>query len=97
MIHILSDRGGFGAFAALLVLKIGEMVWNYFRQKEKITADSLAELKMALAKNTDMTTHLSMDIAKLKLDLQRCFFALKHITGDEWDEIVAKIKSKESD
>lgn len=86
--HYLTDHGGFGAFAALLVLKIGEMIWSYFRNRDA----SLADLKCALEKNTITMAAIQNDLKKFKHDLRRAFIAIKHVSGDKWPEIVKEFE-----
>lgn len=80
----LTEHGSVGAFGALLILKIGEMIWNYFRSRDA----SLTDLKAALEKNTLTMSAIQMDLKRFKKDLHRAFKALKKVSGDKWPEIV---------
>jgi hypothetical protein len=69
------------------------MIWNYLKAKEKMTDDTLQGLKAALEKNSDLLAKSNQEISKLKIDLNRCFFAIKHVAGPEWDKISERIRN----
>jgi hypothetical protein len=85
----LTEHGGMGAFAALLLLKVGEMLWNYFRTRDT----ALDRLKQALDENTKSTLAAQADLKKFKTDLHRAFKVLKKLSGDKWPEIMQEMES----
>lgn len=96
--NFLAAHGWVG-IAALIVLKLGEMIWNYFRKRERLTDGNISalrlsykELKIAIDSNTRAQLGQSEDIKKIKTDLRRCFFAVKKLSGDSWAEIAAEMK-----
>lgn len=87
----LTDHGGLGAFGALLVLKVGEMIWHYFQSRDA----SLKKLQVALEKNTVTLTAIQSDLKKFKVDMRRAFIALKKVSGDKWAEIAREFDDLE--
>jgi len=88
--HFISDHGGLGAFTALLVLKIGEIIWHYFQSRDS----KLNDLKCALERNTITMLAIQKDLRTFKTDLRRAFFALKKVSGDDWPEIAEEIEER---
>jgi hypothetical protein len=81
--HYLTDHGGMGAFLALFVLKIGEMIWTYFSTRDA----NLKTLQCAIEKQTATLIAIQKDLKKFKHDLRNSFTAIKKIAGDKWPEI----------
>lgn len=79
----LTAHGGAAGFAALLALKIGEMIWKYFSTRDA----NFKTMQCALEKNTEAVLHMERDFKKFKHDLRKAFVALKTISGDKWPEI----------
>lgn len=90
--QLLVEKGGAFGIIALLLLKVGEMIWGYFRNREKLTNDQLDQLKLAIKENTEALARSRSEMKKLKLDLRRCFFVLKRLTGESWPEIANEMK-----
>lgn len=92
-LDFLAEKSGLAGFAALFILKLGEMLWTYFRRREKITDESIKELKAALEKNTFTLSATQTEMQKLKLDLRKCFFAIKKTSGENWARIASEMQS----
>jgi hypothetical protein len=82
--RFLTDKGGLGAFGALLILKVGEMIWHYFQSRDA----SLQSLQCALEKNTVTLVAIQGDLKKYKVDINRAFTILKKVSGDKWPEYI---------
>lgn len=93
----LVEHGGAAGFGALFLLKLGEMVWNYLKNREKLTDDTLTALKVALEENTAEMHVVQNEMCKLKLDLRRCFFVLKKVAGDNWPKLAEEMRNFSSD
>ena len=91
----LTAHGGLFGFGALFVLKLGDMAWKYFRDREKLTDDSIKDLKCELEKTREALALAQSDMHKLKLDLRRCFYAVKKISGENWAKIADEFKNSE--
>jgi hypothetical protein len=89
----LTDHGGMGAFVALILLKVGEMLWSYFRNRNKVTDETLQELKCALEKNTITLNAIQSDLKKFKLDLRRAFHAIRRLSGKDWANISEELRN----
>lgn len=89
----LTDHGGFGAFAALIVLKLGEMIWGYFKNRERVTDSTLRKLACDLEKTQMTLVAIQSDLRKFKLDMRRAFHALRKIAGKDWPEVAEEIRN----
>ena len=94
---ILLEQGSALGFFALLLLKAGEMIWSYFRTREKVTDDSIQQLKCALEKNTATLLTAQVEMQKLKLDLRRAFYAIKKLSGADWVKIAEEMRNFSND
>ena len=90
IMNLVLEKGGSLGILFLVILKLGEVIWNAWRAKEKVTEDSIKELKLALEKSSRENITLINDMHKLRVDVKRCFIALKHLSGDKWPEISNK-------
>ena len=88
----LSEHGGAAAFSLLLLLKIGEMIYNYVKEKAKVTDSTLQDHKVALDRNTQQVIALQIEMKKMRTDLKHAFFALKELSGKAWPTIAEKIE-----
>lgn len=86
----LTEKGGLGAFGALLILKVGEMVWHYIQSRDA----NLKSLQCAVEKNHKTLVAIQHDLKRFKIDLRRAFHALKKVSGDDWHEIAEEIETK---
>ncbi len=86
--QMLWEKGGTAGIGILILFKIGEWIVGYFRAKEKTTDDSIKALM-------DSLSLTRVEIKKLKLDLRRCFYALKKVSGDAWPKIAEELKQFE--
>jgi hypothetical protein len=89
----LSEKGGAACFGLLVLLKIGELVWNYAKERNKVTTDTLTAHTVALEKNTTQLITTQIDVKKLRVDMRHAFLALKEIAGNKWPVIAEKIEA----
>ena len=78
----LTAHGGAAGFAALLLLKAGEMLWKYFSERDA----NLKTMQCTLEKNTAALTALDKDLKKYQHDLRKAFIVIKKLSGDKWAE-----------
>ncbi len=89
---ILSDHGGLAAFFTLIVLKIAEWIFNYFKTKNEVTETAIRDLKVAHDRNTAQLIAAQVEMKKLRTDLRHAFFALKELAGKAWPNIAEQIE-----
>lgn len=80
--HYLTDHGGMGGFLALAALKIGEMIWKYFRDRDA----NFQTLQASVEKENIILLSIQGDVKKMQTDLNRAFTILKKLSGDKWAE-----------
>lgn len=91
--RLLTDHGGMGAFAALIILKIGELIWSYLKTRDKVTDDSIHELKCSVEKAVQQMAHVQSQLHKVNLDLRKAFYALKKVLGPvRWAEVSEEMR-----
>ena len=90
--NYLTEHGGLGAFCALILLKVGEMIWNYFKNRERVTDDTLKKLVFELQQTNLALNSMQADVKKLKLDLRRAFYALKRLSGKDWPSVAEELR-----
>lgn len=95
LLSLLAEKGGSIGVALLILIKIGEMIWNYFRVREKLTNDALIQLKADLKANTEAQAVTQSEMKKLKKDLRRAYFLLRKALGDAFDDSIDEILEKE--
>lgn len=88
--RILTEHGGAVGFVALLALRLGELIWGYFKNRDsKVDA-----LKTALDSNLLAVRDVQKSLEDFRIDLRRAFFAIKTVSGDKWGSIAQELEDK---
>lgn len=98
--------GIFLILAFRLIFEVVLFLWNLAKKKNELSEKSIKELTTALEHNTKSVEKLDLriyqaekminDFPKLKLDVRRLFTAIKHVAGDDWNEIRKSILDDET-
>lgn len=80
-----------------LVMKVGELIWDIIKDKNKDSKTEITEISMALRQNTDAVRELRVQISvlqqelvelqKLKIDTSKLFSAVKIMSGKRWPNL----------
>jgi hypothetical protein len=93
--QFLTEKGSLGAFLCLIILKLGEYVFHFIRNRVKVTDDTLVALKVSLDKNTLELAATQVEVKKFRQDLRKAFFAIKKVAGDEgWAKLSSEMNDK---
>lgn len=86
-----------------LVASLGKFIFGLLKKKDEFTDQQITKISLALTQNTDavkeLRIHLGMlerdiaDLAKIKIDTNNLFSAVKFIAGPKWAAISKAIKA----
>lgn len=90
--EMVGQHGSLAALVSLILLKMGEWVFNYYKKKNELTETTLKALRADLERNTNNLIATQHEIKKLRTDMRHAFFALKELAGKAWPDIADKIE-----
>lgn len=90
--------GGLCIILTLMVLlKVGEFLWNIHEKSGAISSASIEKLTAAVTENTSAVMKLDYrlehleksvsDLPKFKEDIRKFYLAIKELSGDNWPKI----------
>lgn len=90
--QLIAEKGNLIGVGTLIALKLCEYLWAWIKAKEKLTQQSIIDLKEELSKSNNTLVATQIEIKKLRVDMRKAFIVIKELAGDSWPRMADKMK-----